>query len=680
MKFESVEIDGYGSYLGVHEVPFADQGLVLVLGDNQDEPRMDSNGAAKSTIFEAVDWALFGVVPRGDHVDSIINDDSDSARVRVFLFDEDSKRPLVVERSKVRGKAATLRFWMGEQISEALDLRETQALLERELGLDRDVYHAAVFYAQTDLLKFAESTESKRMELLSKILPELRQIDLWLEPAKEIARRYEESARQARSVQLQAQTRAEEASLAVSNFDRQVSDWEANRKQRCEALRAGRSQHEGELAKNAATIEQVRKAEVELAALQPPEAQAIAAIEHEIGQARQNESAWRGTAQAARSQIGRAMERKRRLQQEQSGSCSLCGQPITAAHLQVELGALDRLCFDEEQKAGEADSAASQWAASIRNLQSQCDAHRQAMAAYVKRRGELEGWLHHAKQSIRDPSEIARYLQQLDAELAALQQAPNPVQQQREQCVQRAASLFAGAEDAREQAERWALSQKLAEFWVVAFGPKGLRNYVLDHRLKELTDAANHWVRLLTGGTIWVRFETQKMGRSTRRLSNEINIRVFRFNPSGKITERNYKSWSGGEKRRVGWAIDFGLSRLIAARAAKRYDMLVLDEVFRHVDAAGGEAVVEMLQELRKERSSIFVVEHDSGFQAHFEKRWLVRKKYGQSALICDAEGISDGQCLETTKIASQSEGKNDKTIPARSPVKARRKASRRAS
>jgi len=152
--------------------------------------------------------------------------------------------------------------------------------------------------------------------------------------------------------------------------------------------------------------------------------------------------------------------------------------------------------------------------------------------------------------------------------------------------------------------------------------------------LQEMTDAANVWVRVLTGGTIWVRFETQRLGRSTKKLSNDINIRVFRYNPNGTVTERNYKSWSGGEKKRVSWAIDFGLSRLVAARATKRYDLLVLDEVFKHVDAAGGEAVVEMLRQLRQEKSSIFVIEHGSDFQSHFENRVLIRKQGGRSQIL----------------------------------------------
>lgn len=680
MKIESVEIEGYGSYHGVHSVPLGNQGLVLVLGDNRDEPRMDSNGAAKSTIFEAVDWALFGVVPKGDHVDSIINDESSCARVRVNLFDDDNDRALVVQRQKNRSKSAVLQYWRAGEPNQALDLTETQRLLEQELGLDRDVYHAAVFYAQTDLLKFAESAEKKRMELLSKILPELKQIDAWLEPAKQLARHYAENTYQARTAAAQAQTRSEEAARSVGNFDAQVKDWDDNRLRRAQAVARGREYQIEMLVKSEQTAKQVQQAEAELAAMGPvdPSAVAVAADQAELVKARKAETEWRSQAHAASKRINELHARGSRLRQEQSGQCSLCGQTITAEHMTRELAALDLQVVQQDQQQKAAMAAAQQWAGGITAIQGRLDDSRRAEAAYQKRRGELEGWLHHARQSIQDPAAIKHHIAELEREHTKILQSVNPVQAQKEQCRERASALLREAEKAEQVAAQWEQAQSVADFWVHAFGPKGLRNYVLDHRLKEMTDAANHWVRLLTGGTIWVRFETQKMGRSTKKLSNELSIRVFRFNPNGKITERNYKSWSGGEKRRVGWAIDFGLSRLIAARAHKRYDMLVLDEVFRHVDAAGGEAVVEMLQELRKERSSIFVIEHDSGFQAHFEKQWLAVKEGARSVLHTE-QGGNDGERAQVIPQRAKGARKAKKNVSARSPAKARRQPVRRA-
>jgi DNA repair exonuclease SbcCD ATPase subunit len=159
---------------------------------------------------------------------------------------------------------------------------------------------------------------------------------------------------------------------------------------------------------------------------------------------------------------------------------------------------------------------------------------------------------------------------------------------------------------------------KYFEFWVTAFGPKGLKSHIIDAKRDEMTTAANHWIGLLTGGTTWVQIDTQTMGRTTKTLANKLNIRVFTWNPDGTITERGYRSWSGGEKQRVSLGVDLGLSNLVAARAKKSYGLLIFDEVFKHLDSAGREAVVEMLNLLKRERESVLVIDHDAEFQGNF--------------------------------------------------------------
>lgn len=177
----------------------------------------------------------------------------------------------------------------------------------------------------------------------------------------------------------------------------------------------------------------------------------------------------------------------------------------------------------------------------------------------------------------------------------------------------------------------------LLQFWTYGFSSKGLKSYVIDTRLDEMTLEVNKWVHLLTGGTVWVRFETQKsVGAGKKsKLVESFTIRVFRHNPDGTITERNFRSWSGGEKHRIALGIDFGLARLIASRAKRSYDLLILDEVFqKSLDSSGKEAVAELLQHLRKEKSTILVIDHDVMFQGLFEEIIVIEKKNRCSRII----------------------------------------------
>jgi DNA repair exonuclease SbcCD ATPase subunit len=641
MRIERIELENYGPFLGSHTFGVSGRGLVLVLGENLDEPRMNSNGSGKSSLFDALDWTLFGVIPKGDHVDSVINDEAKAVKGRVALWDEDRNLGVMVERLKERGKATQLQFWVGDQAQAALDLTETQRLLENELGLDREVFHATVFYGQADTFHFAEATEARRMELLSRILPELAVIDGWSERAKAAAKTVTEEMGALESSIGQLTARIMEHQASAADAVARHAQWEQAREakllakqQRGEELNAQRGHNLTLLAGEEAARNALAQAE---AAVVRPVAD-VSGLDAQIQNEQRGLQGWIAQEGIIQGQAKAIQAALTKMQVQKAGTCSQCGQPVTAEHLAREVSRFQQELTNLGFPLGDMQAKVKAAHATIATLQTQ---RRQEVERADALHREQQTQLANLRRQVESFAQIRAMVTAQDRELATLRQdwlsikgEQNPWAVAAGDTQQKIAALDAQRDGAKLALNGKALQQRYVDFWVDAFANKGLKNYILDHRLGEMTDAANHWVKLLTGGTIWVRFETQKMGRSTKRLSNDINIRVFRYNTNGTITERNYKSWSGGEKRRVSWAIDFGLSRLVAARARKRWDALVLDEVFKHVDAKGGEAVVEMLGYLKRERSSIFVVEHDSDFQAHFEQRVTIRKQNGRAAIM----------------------------------------------
>lgn len=187
-------------------------------------------------------------------------------------------------------------------------------------------------------------------------------------------------------------------------------------------------------------------------------------------------------------------------------------------------------------------------------------------------------------------------------------------------------SLQAQAKDLHDQL-------KIAEFWTEGFGPKGLKSFVLDERIQELTDRANAWLKILTGGVYWVRFETQSSTQKGK-IVDKFATRVFRHLPSGRVAERRWGAWSGGQKGRVGVAIDLALADAVAARASRAVDLLVLDEVFRGLDDGGRQAMLDALAVLRRERGSVVVVEHDAQFRAAFDRRLVIELRNEESRFL----------------------------------------------
>lgn len=636
MKVVRVEIEDYGSFRGKHEFVLLDRGLTLVLGDNQDEPRMNSNGAGKSTIFDAIDWCWFGVVPRGDHVDSVIHDDAAVCRVTTYLIDDADDTEAVVSRYRKKG-GTELSFHVGSEDRTALDTKQTQRLVEQYLGLDREVCHATVIYGQGDQFHFADAGDADRMDILTKVL-QLGDIDLLLNCTKERVKQAESVEAQCSRQRVQFEAGLESDRRYLPEIESSLRDWENQRADRLQAAIRQLDQH-GQHVANAQAIvahEATVRQNIEAIRLTFSEID-LSGIEKEVAAARYSAADW-GSEKQLQDRSHKELTRKIMEVQNLGGQCPTCGQALTPDHIQMEVARLSALAQEALVKAREAQSAYEGWERVAAQKEAEKQERWQAHIAYDQ---QQRGALREAQAQLDEIEKVKAWLgsvrgyaESLQSEMAAAREARNPWSDKLENNKLGMAAKEADLERCTSEQRDAQYRADCYRFWVEGFGPKGLRSYILDTRLQELTDAVNEWVLLLTGGTIWVRFETQTKGRSKKTLQNKLNIRVFRYSPAGKIIERNYRAWSGGEKRRVSWAIDFGLSRLIARRARKNYDLMVLDEAFSHVDSAGGEALVEMLERLREERSSIFVIEHDAAFQQHFDNRITIRKQHAASCIV----------------------------------------------
>ncbi|MBI9050695.1 MAG: SMC family ATPase [Anaerolineaceae bacterium] len=157
-----LSISGFLSYKEPAELDFSDFQIACVSG---------SNGAGKSTIFDAITWALFGIARSRD--DSIINHASDQAEV-VFDFQYENQ-DYRIQRIKTRDKTALLEFYIKKEdqdyaILTEHALRETQKRIESTLKLDYETFINAAFFLQGKADLFTQQTPGDRKRILSTIL------------------------------------------------------------------------------------------------------------------------------------------------------------------------------------------------------------------------------------------------------------------------------------------------------------------------------------------------------------------------------------------------------------------------------------------------------------------------------------------------------------------------------
>ncbi len=155
-----------------------------------------ANGAGKSSLFDAITWALFGKARRSD--DTLINDGADACMVTLEFEYENSKYR--VQRQKGRDKGAMLEFLMRAEdgawraLTES-GLRATEERIRDTLHLDYDTFINASFFLQDKADMFTQQNPARRKEILSSILG----LDIWETFREEAALRRRNVSAEAKS-------------------------------------------------------------------------------------------------------------------------------------------------------------------------------------------------------------------------------------------------------------------------------------------------------------------------------------------------------------------------------------------------------------------------------------------------------------------------------------------------
>ena len=142
-----------------------------------------ANGAGKSSLLDAITWAIFGQARRKD--ESLINSHPGVKAAEVIFTFSYEGQIYRIQRTLPRGKTSMLEFQIrqtNEPDSEITwkplserTIKETQARIHQILRLDYDTFINASFFLQGKADQFAQQPASKRKEILGNILG----LELW---------------------------------------------------------------------------------------------------------------------------------------------------------------------------------------------------------------------------------------------------------------------------------------------------------------------------------------------------------------------------------------------------------------------------------------------------------------------------------------------------------------------
>lgn len=134
------------------------------------------------------------------------------------------------------------------------------------------------------------------------------------------------------------------------------------------------------------------------------------------------------------------------------------------------------------------------------------------------------------------------------------------------------------------------------EFWVKAFGDAGIRKFVIEGIIPTLNSRLAYWMQYLTDSKFKITFDSELEEKIERNPSNNSPF--------------VYHAMSGGEKRRVNLAVSQAFSHVMAVSCGKSVSVVFLDEVELNVDSVGILGIYNMIMELSRDKQ-VFVTTHN---------------------------------------------------------------------
>jgi DNA repair exonuclease SbcCD ATPase subunit len=647
MKFPLLVISNFGTFgEGPTEINLADRGLFGIAGVNVDDSSADSNGAGKSTIPDALCWALYGTTARGVEGDEVVNRAAGkNCHVYVEIVDGDDAYAIIRYRKHTKEKNG-LRLVHVDRSGVETDLTQgteklTQAKIDKILGCSYEVFKAAIYCGQEQQIDIPALTDKG----LKVLVEEAGGITL-LEECYGVALTEAKDAATALALALSAKASAESAEANAASFEitmkNEQLEWQKNRDIELAELDTAITVAYGEIKLRARALKKT-----DIAALRKEKdglTAALSAVEIERATERDLQKAAVSTENERLRLYDQAIalkkdveKRRKALAEHDSaapGNCKECGQTIPDdpkardAHKRAQSALIaERVSEFNELKKRVVEASERATAAS-----KALDEHRKTMtdvsdttAKLTKITGEISAY----EMQERDITTLQKHAEKEVARQIELRKAVNPFDA-------KVAAANAARDDAEvkvadaiykvEEAER---VKVIADATVKVFGPAGVRAQELDRLTPYLNDRTAHYLSALSDGNITATWTTL-----TRNAKGELKEK-FSIEVDHSKGGASYRALSGGEKQKVRKSCMLALQDLVASRATKPIDLWIGDEIDNALDHAGLERLFGVLEGKARERGTVAIISHND--MAAWLRDVVIVEKRGEVSSLVEA-------------------------------------------
>jgi DNA repair exonuclease SbcCD ATPase subunit len=600
------------------------RGLTNIEGVNNDDPSADSNGSGKSTLPDALYWALFNETARGVSGDDVIsNFTGKDCLVAVRLKDGDTTYDIERWRKKKgKGKPSGVSLIQTNPDGTTLDLTKgtdklTQPEIERVLGCSKEVFTKAVYSGQEAMPDLPNMTDKAIKELVE----EAAGIEI-LTRAYELAKKHrlakEKDETDANRNLQEAERRHGDAVTNLSNITQQRDAWDAgqapriNRQEIAEAdAAAATSRAVGERDKIDRKALDTRLADLQASvSAVSSEQTTLTAFARKVSVASSTATVAKTKLASKMTELRNAKAHLENFDNKVGTPCRECGKAYEEGDIagakKIAQTRVTELADEARVLAADAQMAEK----AVVEEQAAHDAYKATMTDLTKTMAEIRMTQNDIQSwDLLNNAVLAadRNHQSIRAELERLRTETNPYSGMVAGAEKTVTDRLTEAGDKKKLLEEAQKAASIANGAVAAFGPTGVRAYVLDTVTPYLNSRTSHYLGTLSDGrisAIWTTIATNAKGE----LVEKFCIEVEKAGTGGKT----FKALSGGEKRKVRLACALALQDLVGSRANKPIDLWIGDEIDDALDPAGLERLMAVLEEKAREKGTVLIISHNS--------------------------------------------------------------------
>jgi len=638
IKIRFKNVFAYGNTMS--EFDFSKPGLHLIQGRHETSSSKTTNGTGKTSLLNTLNYGLFGEIPNGFRKNNILNEATNKDGLIEMHITVRGKDILLVrgidchevEYLGVRVKGNFLLYFVDGEDCRGATPSATQEAFNLLIGVDYKSFASAVMFSSATE-SFSSKTPAKQNEVFSSLC-NLQAIDVARK--RVIAKKQEINSAIAKMTTEKVKLTATlESSLRHrEQAKKQLEEWKVTVQKDIDGVNKRIKEQE---ALRSSLTSRVASEKVDLSngqsrlhKLDTPSKVAIDSLESEIAVLQGELSEQRGILAGVirdKRNFSTALKDARSVLVE-GVSCHTCGAKITgkskAAHIRGINDLLEKLQEEASAVNTKIIHLNKKVATKTKEFTALVDADKikTALETDIVR---LEKSLKQTKgQLVRQEEYIAELRKSKAALVESIANPPVRSEKDFEAGILALKDSISTCDTALDT-----LNLKLRDYnyWYEAFGPEGIKNYLVRTMIPKLNKKANEFSKVLTNGELCIIFEAQTETASKEK-RNKLSVKAVDLYGSDK-----YSTSSGGESRRVDICVNLALHSLLVERI--NLGFCFFDEMYLSLDSRGKEKVTELLRYVTKDVNSIFVISNQDDVSSdEFDSRITVSRNGKESRIV----------------------------------------------